>query len=175
VRLLPGRRDAPPADALEAARLPKGDRVLAHAAVPVDEWLLATRRAFVAVSAGELTVRLPWEEVQAAEWDRDEGVLSVSEVGEYGAPRASYRWTPSDPERLLRVVRERVTASIVLQRAYPVRGKTGFRIIGRRPPEGGDIRWMHEYDEGIDPADPEVARLAAEALARARADVGEPI
>jgi hypothetical protein len=32
---------------------------------------------------------------------------------------------------------------------------------------------MHEYDTGIDPDDPEVARLADAALREARAEVGE--
>jgi hypothetical protein len=32
---------------------------------------------------------------------------------------------------------------------------------------------MHEYDEGIDPDDPEVAAAAQALLEQARADVGE--
>jgi hypothetical protein len=33
---------------------------------------------------------------------------------------------------------------------------------------------MHAYDEGLDPADPEVAAVADRALEQAQAEVGEP-
>jgi hypothetical protein len=78
-----------------------------------------------------------------------------------------------EPGRVLELVRERVTASIVLQRHVPVEGRRGLRVIARRAPRGDQpLLWLFEYDEGIDPADPDVARLAEEALEVARQDVG---
>ena len=77
-----------------------------------------------------------------------------------------------DPALLLQLVRERVTASIVLQRRVPVRGKLGLTVIGRRSPAGGPVTWMHAYDAGLDPDDPEVAAVADRALAGAQAEVG---
>ncbi|MBO9523405.1 MAG: hypothetical protein J7518_17890 [Nocardioidaceae bacterium] len=174
---LPVRREQPPAVVVEAARLPRGEKVLAHAqdrAGSTDRWLLGTRNALVLVVPGEEPVRLPWETVQAAEWDSEESTLSVREVGEYGRPRSSYAFSFDNPARLLQLVRERVTASVVVQRGYQVVGRKGFTVIGRRAPEGrGPITWMHEYDAGVDPADPAVAAAAEAALERARADVGE--
>ena len=79
-----------------------------------------------------------------------------------------------DPALLLQLVRERVTASIVLQRWVPVRGKHGLTVIGRRSPAGGPVTWMHAYDLGLDPADPEVAAAADQALLAAQAEIGEP-
>jgi hypothetical protein len=79
----------------------------------------------------------------------------------------------AEPRLLLQLVRERVTNSVVLQRRVTVRGRQGFSVIARRNPAGGPIAWMHEYDAGIDPDDPEVARLADSALTEARAEVGE--
>jgi hypothetical protein len=166
------RGERAPAVIVEAAGLPRGERVLAHAQ-DGERWLLGTRAALILLEPGEDPVRLPWEQVQAADWDKEESVLTLSEVGEFGRPRATYRFGLENPALLLQLVRERVTASVVLQRGYLVNGKTGFRVIGRRAPEGGPIRWMHEYDAGIDPDDPEVQALAAEALEHARADVGE--
>ena len=84
--------------------------------------------------------------------------LQLAEVGEYGEPRPSYAFEMEEPALLLQLVRERVTASIVLQRRVPVRGKLGLTVIGRRSPVGGPVAWMHAYDAGLDPADPEVAR-----------------
>jgi hypothetical protein len=78
-----------------------------------------------------------------------------------------------DPALLLQLVRERVTASIVLQRRVPVRGKLGLTVIGRRSPIGGPVTWMHAYDPGLDPGDPDVAAVADDALVGARAELGE--
>jgi hypothetical protein len=171
VRLL-RRTERAPELVLAAAGLARGEKVLAFAQ-DGDRWLLGTRFALVVVSAGEDTVRLPWEEIQAADWDQDAETLSVAEVGRYGAERASYLFRLDDPVLLLQLVRERVTASVVLQRGFLVDGKKGFKVIGRRSPNGGPIAWMHEYDAGIDPEDPAVVQAAAEALAQARADAGE--
>ena len=74
---------------------------------------------------------------------------------------------------MLQLVRERVTASVVLQRHVAVTGSRGLRVIARRAPSGhGDLVWIYEFDEGVDPDDPDVRRLAADALAAAQADVG---
>ncbi|MCW2753860.1 MAG: hypothetical protein JWQ32_1271 [Marmoricola sp.] len=166
------RAERVPTGIVELAGLRRGDRVLAFAQ-DGDRWLLGTRPALVIAERGTDPVRLGWEAIQAADWDKDARRLVVSEVGEYGRPRASYEFTLEDPALLLQLIRERVTASVVLQRGYLIRAKSGFKVIGRRSPDGGPIAWMHEYDAGIDPDDPDVVIAAAEALARARADVGE--
>ena len=166
------RAERAPALVVERARLGRGEKVLAFAN-DGERWLLGTRLALVLVLVGEETVRLPWESVQAADWDQDEARLTVSEVGEFGRPRASYEFSLVNPALLLQLIRERVTASVVLQRGYLVAGKKGFKVIGRRSPDGGPIEWMHEYDAGIDPDEPGVVAAAAEALAQARADVGD--
>ena len=91
-----------------------------------------------------------------------------------GASSASSTTSGSpSPARLLELVRERVTASVVLQRHVPLAGRRGVRVIGRRAPRGNaPIEWFYEYDEGVDPADPAVRTAAAEALVAARGDVG---
>ncbi|MFL6062996.1 MAG: hypothetical protein ACJ72E_17340 [Marmoricola sp.] len=166
------RAERAPELVLAAAGLGRGEKVLAFAQ-DGDRWLLGTRAALVLVTAGEETVRIVWEQVQAADWDLEAETLTLSEVGEFGQERGSYVFKLDDPVLLLQLIRERVTASVVLQRGYLVDGKKGFKVIGRRSPDGGPIAWMHEYDAGIDPEAPEVVAAAAEALTRARADVGE--
>ena len=166
-----------PPEVAAVAGLDRGDKVLAHA-TDGGRWLLGTRRAFVVVEVAPggssiVQARLPWESVQAADWDQDSETLTVAEIGEFGRPRATYSFTLAQPAHLLELIRERVTASVVLQRGHLVSGKRGFKVIGRRSPEGGPISWMHEYDDGIDPADPAVAEAAEAALHQARADVGE--
>ena len=118
--------------------------------------------------------RVPWEQVEAADWDLDTDTLRVSEVGTWGEPRPSYELTMTEPGRLLELVRERITASVVLQRHVPIRGKRGVRVIARRAPSGSrELSWLFEYDEGIDPADPFVAHAAREALSAAQNEAGE--
>ena len=100
-------------------------------------------------------VRVPWEQVEAADWDVDTSVLRISEVGSWGDVRPEHVLTLEEPGRLLELVRERVTATVVLQRHVPVRGRRGLRVIARRAP-GGDrpVTWIYEYDAGIDPGRP---------------------
>ena len=55
-----------------------------------------------------------------------------------------------------------------------MRGRRGVRVVARRAPQGDPSRrWFFAYDEGIDPADPGVRLAADEAMAAARAEVGE--
>lgn len=116
--------------------------------------------------------RLPWEDVEAADWDRDEDTLVVTEVGTWGEVRREHRLAIDEPGRLLELVRERVTASIVLQRHVALASGRGLRVIARRAPRGDrPIAWVYEFDEGVDPEDPAVRDLAERALAAARAEV----
>jgi hypothetical protein len=145
-----------------------GERVLAWAESGADV-VAGTREALYLPGPR----RIPWEEVESADWDLDAATLRVSEVGTWGEPRPSYSLAVTDPERLLQLVRERVTATIVLQRHVRIRGRRGVRIIARRAPSGDrELRWLFEYDEGIDPADPVVDQAARGALAAARDEVG---
>ena len=121
-----------------------------------------------------LPERLPWEQVEAADWDSESATFRVREVGSWGRPHVEHEFTFEEPGRLLQLVRERVTASVVLQRHVPIRGKRGVRVIARRAPgRHDDLSWVYEFDEGVDPDDPEVRRLAAEALVAAREELGQ--
>ena len=145
-----------------------GEKVLAWAESTSGEVVAGTRDALYVPGA-----RVTWEQVEAADWDRDTSVLRVSEVGSWGAVRPEHTFTIDEPGRLLELVRERVTASVVLVRHVPVQGRLGVRVIARRAPRGDQpVQWVYEYDEGIDPDDPLVAMAAEEALATAREEVG---
>jgi hypothetical protein len=162
-----GRRTRPPVE------VGAGERLLAWAPVTEGGWAAGTRDALYLPEA-----RVPWEQVQAADWDSDEGRLLVSEVGSWGEPRPRHELTipdraAKDADRLLQLVRERVTASVLLSRHVPVTGRRGVRVVARRAPSGrSDVVWLYEYDEGVDPDDPFVRAAAETALAAAKADVG---
>ena len=160
-------------------RVERGERLLAEAA-GAEAHLGGTRDALYVLrrrggGSFELaeTLRIPWEEVQSADWDQEASVLRVTEVGSWGEVRPEHRVTIDAPGLLLELVRERVTASVVLQRHVPVAGRRGVRVVARRAPRGDQpVQWLYEYDEGVDPDDPAVRRAAEEALEAARAEVG---
>jgi hypothetical protein len=151
------------------ASLPRGEKVLA-AAESGGTWLLGTREAFLVVGADQHR-RIPWELVERAGWNRDDAVLEVAEVGEWGLSRPVHRFTIAEPGRLLELMRERVTASVLLQRRVPVHGRQGLTVVARRPPSGGEVAWFVEYDEGVDPDDPGVRELAGHALTAGRSEL----
>lgn len=144
-----------------------GEKVLAWASTA--DGVVAGTRAALYLPGGR---RIPWEQVESADWDRDSETLRVSEVGTWGQPRPRHSFALGEPTRLLQLLRERVTASVVLQRHVPIRGKRGVRVIARRAPVGErEVTWLFEYDEGIDPDDPFVAHAAQEALTAAREEI----
>ena len=144
-----------------------GERLLAWAETADGTLVGGTRDAFYAPE------RVPWEQVEAADWDRDAATLRISEVGAWGAARPEHVYDIADPGRLVQLIRERVTASVVYQRHVPIDGRRGLRVIARRAPGRDDgITWVYEYDEGVDPEDPFVRLAAGQALDAARNEVG---
>jgi hypothetical protein len=119
---------------------------------------------------GEKTVTIPWDEVISATWNDKSEALTVVEAGEFGQPQpVHYLRFADDPRRLLEVVRERVTASVVLTRTGEFRGKRAFQVIARRPPtRNGKIIWRVNYEPGLDPHDPELSEAVDHLLWQAK-------
>lgn len=155
-----------------AVEVAQGERMLAWARLEGGGWVVATRDALYLPGG-----RLPWEQVESADWDREHDRLRVVEVGSWGEARMVHALdfddTDGDAGRLLQLVRERVTASVLLVRHVPITGRRGVRVVARRPPSGRSaVQWFYEYDDGIDPDDPFVRAAAETALSAARSDVG---
>ena len=77
-----------------------GEKVLAWTTADSGQALAGTRDAFYVVRDGE-TRRVPWEQVEAANWDRDTDTFRLSEVGSWGEERPVHTATLTDPGRLL--------------------------------------------------------------------------
>ncbi|HEU5043640.1 MAG TPA: hypothetical protein VFT75_05875 [Nocardioidaceae bacterium] len=163
-----------PAPVLKRAGLGPGEKVLASATSQDGAWLLGTRVALYLVPPESAEPRrIPWEHVERADWQRDDQRLVVAEVGRYGEVRPRHTFFIDQPGSLLSFVRERVTASVVMQRRVVVEGKKGLFVIARRPPDGaGAISWAYEFDRGVDPADPLVSELAEQGLLAAAEELG---
>jgi hypothetical protein len=149
-------------------------RILASAESGDGTWLVGTRDALVVVppDSGEQEV-LPWERVQRADWDLDTSKLTVERVEEFGTPVVPMVFEVAAPGPFLQLLRERVSASIVVQKRVVLERKRGLMVIGRRPPSGdGEVTWAYELDKGIDPADPAVLEAAEAGLREARESLG---
>jgi hypothetical protein len=145
------------------------ERSLAAAQAEDGAWVVGTRDRLHVV--GEHGRSWPWEEVLRADWDEEARLLEVVPVGDYGRPVERRSFVLQDAADLLTLIRERVSASVLLQRSVAVTGKRGFRLFARRPPRGGAITWAFEMDPGVDPDDPVVRRAMDEALADAQTSV----
>jgi hypothetical protein len=157
----------------DAVRRAVPGRVLAWTRAGDGTVLAGTRDALHLVPAAGEPEALAWERVQRADWDADEHVLTVERVEDYGRPVASRTFHVDEPGSLLALLRERVSASIVLQQRVTVRGRKGLVVIARRPPSGpGPITWAYELDAGVDPSDPAVMARAEEGLREAQESLG---
>jgi hypothetical protein len=156
------------------ARLPSEprERPLAATRDADGEWLVGSDRALY-LPAADGWRRLPWHRIDQARWDRDTERLVVVEVADFGDPQPRLEVAMTDPGQLLELVRERVTASILLTRHVPVAGSRGLQVVARRSPvAGGEVDWSVRLADSLDPHDPHVARAVEEALAEARDELG---
>lgn len=165
------RRDALPAEVARRLSLGGGERVLAASCDDDGDWHVATDRAlYVAENGGHR--RVSWQGVDRATWDRDSERLVVVEVADFGDPQARHQLELSDPGRLLEVVRERVSASVLMSRHVPVAGSRGLKVVARRAPAGdGEVSWSFWLDDGLQPRDPQVRAAAERGLAEAQSEL----
>jgi hypothetical protein len=166
------KTDLPP-DVKASLKLPRGESVLA---ATVDDsgtgWLVGSRRALY-VGGQDRWTRLPWERIDRATWDRDAEQLEVYEVADFGEVQPRHVRRLAEPGRLLELLHERVTASVVITRHVPLGGSHGLRIVGRRAPGTDEpVVWSAVLDDALDPQDPEVAAAVRQGLAAARAELG---
>lgn len=160
-----------PADVKASLDLPRGERVLAVTKDANTGWLVGTRRALYLGDPAEWT-RLPWERIDRAGWDRDAEELEVFEVADFGRVQPRHVRRIEEPGRLLELLHERVTASVVVTRHVPLEGSRGLRVIGRRAPGTDEpIIWSALLDDALDPQDPQVRTAVERGLAMVRDEV----
>ena len=166
------RRAALPSEVRKALPRAAGERVLVGAPDVDGRWYVGTRSALLIPDGGSYR-RVAWEAIERAEWQPDDDVLVIHEVADFGEPQPRTTARLVDGAALLRLVRERVSASVVLTRFVPVNGKRGISVIGRRAP-GSDapVEWSVQFDATLSADDPLVRAAADRALSDARAELG---
>jgi hypothetical protein len=110
-------------------------------------------------------VHLGWHEIERGGWDEETGELSWTR---YAGPPG--RLTLTEPGRLPEVFRERVAASIVLEKFVPIRNGRGVLLSGRRDLADGDVAiiWNSSLGRGLTWQMEGVQEATAEAIAQVR-------
>ncbi len=164
------RLTLPPGVASELS-LDRGERPLAWAVDVDGHWHVGTDRA-LHTSEGDRWRTLRWEHIERAEWQGDPEVLRVVEVVGWGEPEVQTDLALADAGRLLDLLRERVTKSVVVTVFAVVHRRRGLSVVGRRSPLGeGDVLWSYVLSQGLDPDDPSVIKVAERTLEQARAEL----
>ena len=160
-----------------AARESTGSKedVLAAVELTNGRWVAGTRAAvYLPSDAADADRRVGWEKIERANWDSEASVLHVYETTDFGTPLRATELKVEDPGRFGQLLRERVDASIVVQRHVPLSGKRGVRIVGRRNPAATDaaVTWNFVLDKGLEPTQPGVVDAAEAALRQVRDEFG---
>ena len=160
-----------PREVKELVGLERGERPLAWACDAGGRWYVGSDRA-LHLPGDEGYRRLTWEQVERADWQRDQGQLSIVEVTDRGEPERRTVVGVDEAGDLLELLRERVTKSVVVSVYSPVRGRLGLSVVGRRSPFGaGPITWSTVLARGLAPDEPDVQEVAGLALRKAEAEV----
>jgi len=161
------RRAALPDDVRVRLDLAPRERILAWADDGAGRLVVASESALHVQRIPPEYSRLGWEQIERASYDS--GVLTV--VLEPGLGAATLRIPVGDGRDLPVVVRDRVTASVVVDRFVALDGEAGARITGRR---GADrkVIWRLDLDPGLD-TNREAVLASKEALAEVQAEVGD--
>lgn len=160
------RRAGPPAEVRASLGLEPGEHVIAHATTPDGGFVVATDRALHLPGGGHVG----WDRVEHATWKG--GWLQVREVTARGEQPRQHNLRLAEALALPEAVRERVTASIVVNRYARLTGGRGVRVVGRRRAGSDSIRWTLIFDPGLDPDDPDLRAMAEQVLQNVRIQTG---
>lgn len=109
-----------------------------------------------------------WHEIEHGGWNAESRSLSWTL---YGGRRG--RVELADPGRLPELFRERVAASIAVERFVPIRGDRGVTVTARRDLGGsGELTWHSSLTRGLSWSTEGVAEEAARAAAELESEYG---
>lgn len=171
------RRTRWPSELVDAVRTAAGRRedVLAAVQLTGGRWVAGSRAAvYLPTEPGDAVRRVGWEKIERAGWDSEASVLRIFETTSFGTPLLATELSVDDPGRFGQLLRERIDASVLIQRHVPLVGKKGVRIVGRRNPAEADapVAWNFVLDKGLEPDQPGLVDRAEAALEAVREEFG---
>jgi hypothetical protein len=139
-------------------------RILAWAAGPGD--FVIGSPAALSWGGGEGWTHVGWHEIERGGWNTETGALSWTL---HGGRRGSV--TLDRPGRLPELFRERIAATIALERFVPVAGDRGVIVTARRDlAADGVISWHSSLTRGLTWHSDGVQAAAARAMAELRSE-----
>ena len=160
------RKEVPKA-ALANIELPKGERAVAAGHCNAG-FVVATQNALY-LQAVE-PKRIPWSTITRATWDEPELRMVLNPKAGGTSDLIVLRF--DDTGELPTTIRERVTATIVMQERILLDGDRGAMFIARRGSDDGEIVWNVVFDSGLDPTHPVLRQRAEESLEQLRSQLG---
>lgn len=154
---------------MEGVALDPAERVLASAAGDTGTVVATDKRLLVPQPGGHHGI--DWEAVDRAAWDGDSELLTITQAAPLGSRTRQHRLRVEAADRLLDVVREQVTASVVISRHVLIEGNRGVRITGRRQPGRTGLSWVVAIDTGLSMDAPGVRDQIETAMTGVRAEV----
>lgn len=160
-------RSAPWRDLVDLGR---HEKALAAARTPTG-WVVATTTALWLPERSGM-VRLGWETIENASWDRDAAALSVRQAALLGGRPRRWSVRMDDERDLLLVIKERVRSTLVTTRRVGLASGGQATVVARKPPESDELTWSVSLGEGVDLDDERTRSEIESALAALRADLG---
>ncbi|MDX6240394.1 MAG: hypothetical protein QOG10_5214 [Kribbellaceae bacterium] len=151
------------------------EEILAAVQLSSGQWVAGGRSAlYLPTDEGDAVRRVGWEKIERAGWDSEASVLHVWETTAFGTPLRATNLSVDDPGRFGQLLRERIDASVLVQRHVPLVGKKGVRIVGRRNPAeaNAEVSWNFVLDKGLEPDRPGLVDSAEKALKEVREEFG---
>lgn len=165
------RRTSLPHDVRRALDVPRGEKLLAVAALADGSWATATTAevAVVRENPARVVLRRPWSDVDRAAFDPERSVLSV----EWVDAEPDLRLALTDPERTAfpHVLRERVQWSVVIAETVGLPDGRQVKVAVRRTTDR-DLFSQAIAGPGVDLDDPRVAPVVDAAEDRVRSAAG---
>lgn len=165
------RRSLPKA-ARESVQIQTGEHVVTWSRSPIasgSAFLVATQKALY-FDDHFPHGRVPWDAIAKANWDEPMLQLVLQPNGE--ATPSVVQVQLEEAGQMPTTVRERVTASILLQERVLLDGDKGALMVARKSSDTGEIRWNIVFDSGLDPQNPELRRRADEMVAGLSTQLG---
>jgi hypothetical protein len=136
-----------PDEISSAVALDRGERALAWTTDDQGRHIVATDRGLVLQRRPPAYDRIDWELIDQASYD--DGVISLTLVPDGDGAVTHLRVPVGDAPELPIAVRDRVTASIVVNQHVPLEGRKGVRVVARRGSVNEELRWGYVPDSGL--------------------------
>ena len=144
-------------------------RILAWARSP-DGWCIGSPSA-LSYPEAEHWEHLGWHQIERGDWEAEQRRLSWSQYIGDGESTRDVSVELTEPGRLPELFRERISASIAVQKFIAIAGERGVLVTARRAlGPSGEIVWRSTLSKGLSRRTPGVQEAVDRATAAVRSE-----